>query len=127
MIFLCHFILLNSHSLFKDMFCEVSTLDILSCAIVFCLNGYVLFSSNRMEKDRPSNAGFRRGANKPQGARGGKRVFDRRSGMTKSGVKPQEKRQGSGPRNWGSDKETEFFSQDSKSQEKVTTSKQLIL
>ena len=32
----------------------------------------------------------------------GKRDFDRQSGSDKSGVKPIEKREGSGPHNWGS-------------------------
>lgn len=32
----------------------------------------------------------------------GKRDFDRQSGSDKSGVKPVEKREGSGPHNWGS-------------------------
>ena len=40
-----------------------------------------------------------------RGGRGGKREFDRQSGSDKSGVKPQEKREGSGAHNWGSVKD----------------------
>jgi len=40
-----------------------------------------------------------------RGGRGGKREFDRQSGSDKSGVKPQEKRDGSGAHNWGSVKD----------------------
>ena len=48
-----------------------------------------------------------RGARGGRGGRGrgdnrGKRDFDRQSGSDKSGVKPVEKRDGSGPHNWGS-------------------------
>lgn len=48
-----------------------------------------------------------RGARGTRGGRGrgdhrGKRDFDRQSGSDKSGVKPVEKRDGSGPHNWGS-------------------------
>ena len=49
--------------------------------------------------DRGSRGGRGRGA---MGGRGGKRDFDRQSGSDKSGVKPIEKREGSGPHNWGS-------------------------
>lgn len=37
--------------------------------------------------------------------RGGKREFDRHSGSERSGVKPVDKREGSGSYNWGSDKD----------------------
>ena len=40
-----------------------------------------------------------------RGGRGGKREFDRQSGSDKSGVKAQEKREGSGAHNWGTVKD----------------------
>merc|ERR1712127_107203 len=43
-----------------------------------------------------------RGAPRGRGDNRGKRDFDRQSGSDKSGVKPVEKREGSGPHNWGS-------------------------
>lgn len=51
--------------------------------------------------DRGSRGGGR-GRGVGFGGRGGKRDFDRQSGSDKSGVKPIEKREGSGPHNWGS-------------------------
>lgn len=43
-----------------------------------------------------------RGRGRGRGDMRGKRDFDRQSGSDKSGVKPVEKREGSGPHNWGS-------------------------
>jgi len=43
-----------------------------------------------------------RGAPRGRGDNRGKRDFDRQSGSDKTSVKPVEKREGSGPHNWGS-------------------------
>ena len=42
-----------------------------------------------------------RGRGGPGGQRGGKREFDRKSGDVRTGIKPEEKRGGSGKGNWG--------------------------
>lgn len=49
---------------------------------------------------RGGGGGFSRGRG-GFGGRGGKREFDRHSGSDKTGVKAVEKREGSGPHNWG--------------------------
>jgi len=54
----------------------------------------------RSERYRGSRGGYR-GGRGGYGGRGGKREFDRRSGNAKSGVRPTDKRDGGGSRNWG--------------------------
>ncbi|XP_061181771.1 SERPINE1 mRNA-binding protein 1-like isoform X2 [Saccostrea echinata] len=70
---------------------------------------------NRPESGRFGNRGRGRGRGEGRGARGGrgrggfdrgpKRDFERHSGSDKTGVKPTEKRDGSGSHNWGSFKD----------------------
>ncbi len=71
------------------------------------------YRGDRGERGAYRGAGGERGARgRGGGGRGGrggygqdtrgKRDFDRQSGSDKSGVKPVEKRDGSGPHNWGS-------------------------
>jgi len=50
--------------------------------------------------DRGGRGGERGGRGGP-GGRGGKREFDRKSGDSRTGIKPEEKRGGSGKGNWG--------------------------
>lgn len=61
---------------------------------------------DRNNRDRNFNKpGENRGPRKPFNERRGKREFDRQSGSDKTGVKHVDKRDGSGPHNWGSNKD----------------------
>lgn len=65
------------------------------------------FEDRRFEGDseggmRARGRGMGRGG---RGGRGGRREFDRHSGSDRSGVRPTDKREGSGSYNWGSNKD----------------------
>ncbi|XP_045482553.1 plasminogen activator inhibitor 1 RNA-binding protein-like isoform X2 [Harmonia axyridis] len=61
---------------------------------------------DRNNRERNFNKpGENRGPRKPFNERRGKREFDRQSGSDKTGVKHVDKRDGSGPHNWGSNKD----------------------
>ncbi|KAK9889383.1 hypothetical protein WA026_004658 [Henosepilachna vigintioctopunctata] len=64
---------------------------------------------DRGDRNRERNPnikpGENRGPRKPFTDRRGKREFDRQSGSDKTGVKHVDKRDGSGPHNWGSNKD----------------------
>ncbi|KAH8386663.1 hypothetical protein KR093_001831, partial [Drosophila rubida] len=60
--------------------------------------------SKRQAKEREAKATSARYRKKEKLA-GGKREFDRQSGSNKTGVKAVDKREGGGPRNWGSVKQ----------------------
>ncbi|GLV43044.1 vasa intronic gene [Carabus blaptoides fortunei] len=70
------------------------------------------FNANSESGDMRSRGG-RGGVGRPRGGRGagriydhrGKREFDRQSGSDKTGIKPVDKREGSGAHNWGSHKD----------------------